>query len=497
MPQAEKPATTGALADIIAANGGTIPSPDEAIARAKEQAEIDRFHETVRSIDDLGDYRDEADDPNVLIYGPWLERGGSAFWVSTAGTGKSIASIQLAHAMSAGLPFCGLRPRRPLKFWVFQSEDSPRRVAQDRIDVRAELADLHPEVDWQTVGRTIKFPRLDGAVGVAFLASLDHLLAFAEKQGEKPDVIILNPLLAFVGGPISDGAYVTPFLRGGEIGHSPTCGLQSILERHGVAVLVFHHTPKPPTEKELDGWMKSQFPEYQGAGSSDITNWGRSFVTMMRVKNHPSMVCVTAGKNGAELGWERIGGPYRRYIAYSNEPGQSGKGRHAWRELSQEEYDEIVGAAKSDDEKKINDAVAAIVTAIKTAAVAPMASTNGLSKFMEGKGIPRNTLRAAIPIVLANAEKHRLTVKGIIHPNNKWEDHIGLAENLRAAEHEQEQLRRLKAARQGLAEPPPPPPPPPPPKPTQPPPPPPSPAASAPSDAPTTPTEEDDGFYEF
>lgn len=449
MPQAEKPATTGALADIIAANGGTIPSPDEAIARAKEQAEIDRFHETVRSIDDLGDYRDEADDPNVLIYGPWLERGGSAFWVSTAGTGKSIASIQLAHAMSAGLPFCGLRPRRPLKFWVFQSEDSPRRVAQDRIDVRAELADLHPEVDWQTVGRTIKFPRLDGAVGVAFLASLDHLLAFAEKQGEKPDVIILNPLLAFVGGPISDGAYVTPFLRGGEIGHSPTCGLQSILERHGVAVLVFHHTPKPPTEKELDGWMKSQFPEYQGAGSSDITNWGRSFVTMMRVKNHPSMVCVTAGKNGAELGWERIGGAYRRYMAYSNEPGVSGKGRHAWRELSQEEYDEIVGAAKSDDEKKLGEAIAAVVDAIKGAETAPQASQRGIEPLLAGKGIPRNILRTAISTVVGDAASYRLTIKQIPQPRGRWAKFIGLAENLRTARKTQDQVCKYDEAMNG------------------------------------------------
>lgn len=428
-----------ALSQIIAANGGKIPSPEEAAAN---RVELAKYHDTVRSIDDIGDYKPEEDDPNVLIYGPWLERGGSAFWVSTAGTGKSVGCVQLAHAMSAGLPFCGLRPRGKLRFWVFQSEDSPRRVAQDRIDVRAELSQLHPEIDWRTVGRTVKFLKLDGSVGTAFLAELDKLLALAARHNEKPDVIVLNPLLAFVGGPIVDGSYVTPFLRGGEINGKPTKGLQSLLERHGVGVLIFHHTPKPPTEKEIDGWMKSQFPEYQGAGSSDITNWGRSFVTMMRVKGHPNMVCVTAGKNGAELGWERVGGAYRHYMAYSDETGVSGKGRHAWRELTPEEYDEVVGSSKAADERKVDEAVCAVVEAVKSAKSAPMASANALTALLANSGVGRTALRKAIPIVLANPDKFRLSTRRILHPNG-WRDHIGLAENLHNAETEQEQRRKI------------------------------------------------------
>ena len=346
--------------------------------------------------------------------------------------------------MSAGLPFCGLRPRRPLKFWVFQSEDSPRRVAQDRIDVRAELAAQYPGVDWNEVGRTIMFPKLTGAVGVAFLESLDRLLETAEKHGEKPDVIILNPLLAFVGGPITDGAYVTPFLRGGEIGRSSTQGLQAILERHGVGVLVFHHTPKPPTDKEIDAWMKSAFPEYQGAGSSDITNWGRSFVTMMRVKGNPNIVCLTAGKNGAELGWERIGGAFRRYMAYSAETGISGKGRHAWRDLTPEEYDEVVGKAKIDSEKNVEADVSAVVEAIKTAESAPIASARGIETIASGMGLRRADVRAASQSILAKPDYYRLTVRKIIHANGVWRDHIGLSDNLATAESRAKMERKME-----------------------------------------------------
>ncbi|MBQ1345057.1 MAG: AAA family ATPase, partial [Kiritimatiellae bacterium] len=204
------------LAEIVAAHGGKIPTPEEL-------AERRAFDEIVRSIDDVGDYVPEEEDPNVLIYGPWLERGGSAFWVSTAGTGKSIGSFQLAHAMSMGRPFCGLRPRGRLKFWIFQSEDSERRNAQDRIDVRAELVELYGDEDTAEAWRGIKLIKLTGKVGTEFLAELDKLLGQAEGYGAQPDVIILNPFLAFVGGPITDGAYVTPFLRGGMIDGEHTC----------------------------------------------------------------------------------------------------------------------------------------------------------------------------------------------------------------------------------------------------------------------------------
>jgi len=431
---------TNPLAQIVADYGGEIPTPKQVVER---EADKHRFDSVVVAVDDVGDYKPEEEDDNVLIYGPWLERGGSAFWVSTSGTGKSTSCMQLVHCMSAGLPFCGLKPRGKLRFWVFQSEDSPRRVAQDRIDVRAELAAQYPDIDWRAVGRTVKFVELTGAVGVKFLDELDRMLDDAQKFHEKPDVIVLNPFLAFVGGPVTDGAYVTPFLRGGEIGKRETEGLQALLKRHKVGVLVYHHTPKPPTEKELDGWMKSQFPEYQGAGSSDITNWGRSFITMMRAKGHANVVCCTAGKNGAELGWERIGGAYRRYMAFSDETGVSGKARHAWRELTPDEYDEIVGKEKKDDEKKAADAVDQLVDAIKAAKVAPMAGVNSLEALMADSGLPRRILRAAISTVVATPEKFGLTTKPILHANRRHEKHIGQAENLRAAVAQNEQARKL------------------------------------------------------
>lgn len=426
---------------------GSIESPQQLdMAEAMKKA----FLESVIPIDEVGDYLPEEDDPNVLIYGPWLERGGSAFWISTAGTGKSIASIQLAHAMSAGLPFCGLKPRGRLKFWIFQSEDSPRRVAQDRIDVRAELKEQYPDVDWDKTGPNVRVVRLTGKVGPAFVESLDALLREASLYGERPDVIVLNPFLAFVGGPVSDGAYVTPFLRGGTVDGLQTEGLQAVLERHAVGALIFHHTPKPPKDSDLDAWMKSQFPEYQGAGSADITNWGRSFVTMMKVKDHPRMVCVTAGKNGGELGWQRIGGAFRHYLAYSDETGVSGKGRHAWRNLTQEELDDVTGNALKSDEELTEKAAASIAEAIKAAPVAPLAGLNELNSLVDLPGISREIIRRAANRIVANPDQFHLEVKPVLHANtNNFRKHVGQTENLRAAAEAEEQKRRYLNSMKG------------------------------------------------
>ena len=353
---------------------------------------------------ELGPYLPEEDDENVLVFGRWLERGCGSFIVATAGVGKSTDCMQRAHAWAAGLPFAGLRPRKPLEIFIHQTEDSLSRLTQDREDSLAELKENHAGVDWNAADDKIHFVKLPGVVGVDFLSQLKRLLSLAKKHSALPDLIILNPFLAFIGGSITDGKYVTPFLRGGKIDGEKTEGLQAILEEFRVGALFYHHTPKPPTDKELEGWMKSQFPEYQGAGSSDITNWGRSFITMMRVKDHPGVVCLTAGKNGGELGWERVGGAFRRYMAYSNEIGISGKGRHAWRDLTSVEYAEIVGQPKESAEQRMASAVAGLVAAIKSAEIAPTTGINSLEALRPPSGFARADWRAAIKKVVATRQ---------------------------------------------------------------------------------------------
>jgi len=292
---------------------------------------------------DLPAYVPDDQNPDVLVRGRWLERGGSAWIVSTSGTGKSIHAMQLMLSFALGKPFSGLMPNNPLRFWYVQSEDSPTRLAIDRDDTTAELAEVWPDTlpdAWREAWKRIHFAPVKGC-GAEFVNDLAMKLETARNMAVLPDVLVINPFLAIVGGPVVDGSFVTPFLRGGRVANQPTEGLQHVLEHFKVGALIYHHTPKPPTDKEIDSWLKSNFPEYQGAGSSDITNWGRSFITMMRVPGKSGVVCLTAGKNGADLGWDNIDGGYRTYLAWSRANGVTGRTRHAWRELTDEELADV------------------------------------------------------------------------------------------------------------------------------------------------------------
>ena len=340
---------------------------------------------------DLPTYVPDEQNPDVLVRGRWLERGGSAWIVSTSGTGKSIHAMQLMLSFALGKPFSGLVPNRPLRFWYVQSEDSPTRLAIDRDDTTAELAetwaDTLPDA-WRDAWKRIHFAPIKGC-GAEFVNDLAMKLETARNLAVSPDVLVINPFLAIVGGPVVDGSFVTPFLRGGRVANQPTEGLQHVLEHYGVGALIYHHTPKPPTDKEIDSWLKSNFPEYQGAGSSDITNWGRSFITMMRVPSKAGIVCLTAGKNGADLGWDNIDGGYRQYMAWSRSNGVTGRTRHAWRELTDEELAEVT--------KNANDHLADDALVIVKALKAEPQRRADLAK--NNAGLPQRRFRMAWNIV--------------------------------------------------------------------------------------------------
>ena len=310
----------------------------------------------LRTLDELPPYVPEAENPQVIIRGgPWLERGCAALIVGTSGIGKSILAMHLLLALASGVKIFGLDCVKPRRVLYIQSEDQDNRVSHDREDCLAEMREMFWDLtdeQWAAAIKRITPAKMTGYTGVKFLRVVEAILKQAQSVGNPYDVVMINPLYAFIGGNISDSAYVTPFLRGGQIGGrgEEARGLQYLLEKYNVATIIFHHTPKPPSANELKQWMKSAFPEYQGAGSSDLTNWVRSAMLMMKVEGHPNVVCVTAGKGGARLGWEEIGGARRRYLAWSGKPGVD-KYRNAWRELTAEEREQIVTPAKNAAER--------------------------------------------------------------------------------------------------------------------------------------------------
>jgi len=365
----------------------------------------------------------EADNPDILIRGRWLERGGSAFLVSTAGTGKSIWMTQFAISMVHGVEFSGLSAWKPLRVWVIQSEDSPSRVAIDRDDIVAGLteqwAERYPDIDWHKAVEQVIFVDFTGYTGAGFLEQLRAELEAAQETGEIPDVIIINPFMDFLGADVTSNADTIAFLSGGVLSNKRTEGLRSILKDFSTSALIAHHTAKPPTDAELSAWIMSDMPEYKACGAGYITNWGRSFVTMMKIPGVEGVVMLTAGKNGSGLGWPLVHGARRIFLKWAEEPSAGGTGRrHFWERVTNpEEYDSIVETVESLGKKKRKDVEdAAPAFNLKSACVA---WANRIADSSELQDMSAKDLRAAMSAEIG-WEKAKQVYRELSAENNPY-----------------------------------------------------------------------------
>lgn len=325
------------LAGLAVATGVAVPAPYDSGVKWRTYA-------------DLPPAVKDADNPAVLIRGGWLERGGVSFVVSTAGTGKSIHDMQLCLCAFHGVPFSGLEFRSPLIAWDIRDEDSDRRLSVDRDDILAHLRENKPGFDWQAAAAAVRFSDFGHAKGADFINALAEELCTARNEGRLPDIIVINPLFAFFGGKITESNDCCGFFRGGEIWRQQSRGLASIAEEFNLGIIVYHHTPKPPlTQRDYSQWVSSEMPEYFAAGSGDIVNFGRSFITMLKVPGHPGRVALVAGKNGGGLGWTDHDGKRttRHFMRHGSGLSVSGDGySHYWQDPEEKELPELFATMK-------------------------------------------------------------------------------------------------------------------------------------------------------
>lgn len=391
---------------------------------AAQMPEVPPRSARLRTLSEFPPVIPERDNRNILIKGRWLERGGSAFLISTAGTGKSIWSIQFALSMVYAREFSGLEAWRPLKCWIIQSEDSDDRVSIDRDDIIAGLEhqcaieaanrDKTQDLDWKAAAEGVLFADFSGLTGADFVNELNAELMNTRPE-DMPDVLIINPFLDFLGGDASSQETVSAFLSGGSIGRDKTCGLRTVLKRFGVAALIVHHTGKPPSDKELQGWIKSALPEYQATGSSYITNWGRSFITMMKVPDVLGAVMLTAGKNGGGLKWDIIGGARRKILVWGDEKSVYGDGsrQHFWKEANEAQRAEILAKLQIEDTESEKVAKDAIRLA-EYLHIHPTTATDlsrGDSEIAEESGMSQRRIKAAYRLIKACPEKYELVAE--------------------------------------------------------------------------------------
>ena len=268
-----------------------------------------KLAETDRTLDTFETPGPDKDDPDCLFQNRWLRRGACGSIVSTSGVGKSSFSMQAATVWAGGQECLGVRPLHPLKIGVFQSEDDEYDVAYFRNGIRKGL---DKELGWtaeqiQQAESRVTFCALDGSTGARFVEYVRQ-----KQLLHRFDLIIINPLFAFFGADLNDGAKMTEFLR-----H----GIDPLIkaEETKCGCIIIHHTGKPNRDAMQQGDV---FKAYLGSGSGEFTNYIRSALVITPWNNGKlaGVFDLIAAKHGDKLGWRDADGKptTKKTVCYAN-----------------------------------------------------------------------------------------------------------------------------------------------------------------------------------
>ncbi|MEA3212344.1 MAG: hypothetical protein QOE70_5401 [Chthoniobacter sp.] len=256
-----------------------------------------------------------ADDPSELLKHRFLCRGGGMLVVGSTGIGKSAFVIQCAILWSVGREAFGIKPRGALRVLIVQAENDQGDMAEFREGI---LAGIGLTID-ERAQSVISTACVDSMTGTEFCRNaLKPLLEQA-----KPDIVIVDPALAYLGGEANQQRDVSAFLRN---------GLNPLLHEYRCGLVLVHHTSKPPQGEQKASWTAGEFA-YLGTGSAEWANWARAALVIRSLGSHDFFE-LRAAKRGKRLHWTDadFNKPvFTKIIAHSMT-------RICWREASKEEF---------------------------------------------------------------------------------------------------------------------------------------------------------------
>jgi hypothetical protein len=234
---------------------------------------------TVTSITDLLRYKPNANG-DYLVGNGFLSYGGSVLLTGEPGGGKSKWIQHLMFSFAMGLPFLGFTPARSLRILYVQNEDT--------------MDDMHESlmgfVEQQGLGKAERsmidtncvLIHSSGVSGDEFVAELRR-----EVETHKPDIVITDPLLAFIGCDLTDQVGVTSFLRD---------GMAPMLKEQRCGWICVHHSSKGAIGKF--GGSKV----VRGLGSIEIAAFFRGIIDLERKPSDPSISVMEVAKRAKQAG---------------------------------------------------------------------------------------------------------------------------------------------------------------------------------------------------
>ena len=266
-------------------------------------------------------------DPNELLRHRYLCRGAGLLLVGPTGIGKSSLAMQAMILWAIGKPMFEIQPAKPLKSLLIQAENDEGDLAEMRDGVMAGL-NLTAE-EREMAMKNVIVAREDVRTGFPFFVGAVRPLL----EQHKPDLLWIDPALAYLGGENGSQKDVGGFLRN---------MLNPLLREFNCGAIVVHHTNKPPSGKEKPDWSAGDFA-YLGGGSAEWANWARAVLGLRSLGSH-SVFELRAGKRGGRLGWKEEDGETKAYfkvIAHAKEPGAI-----CWREAEAGDMPEPASAKR-------------------------------------------------------------------------------------------------------------------------------------------------------
>jgi len=227
------------------------------------------------------------DDKSVLLGNRFLNRGDGGILVGSSGMGKSSAAIQMSVSWALGLPFQGIKSNGAMRILIIQSEDSDGDIAEVMLSMRHMLKLTPEQIEQVDTNIRIVCDRVNR--GRAFIASLKAHIA-----EHKPDIVIINPLQAFIDGDVTDSRDLGQFLREGLNG----------LNDSTFGYILIHHTTKPATgrDKGAREWHEVM---YDMAGGAELINWARFIISLRATPTEGNFNFVLA-KRGRRAGVTKL-----------------------------------------------------------------------------------------------------------------------------------------------------------------------------------------------
>ncbi|MCX6966121.1 MAG: AAA family ATPase [Verrucomicrobia bacterium] len=248
-------------------------------------------------------YKAEFPDPEKTLLGDrWLCVGQGALAVGPTGIGKSTSSMQQDICWSIGREAFGIKPRKPLRILVIQAENDSGDLHEMVKGIMLGMG--LSEEEERLCGQNLFIACEQERTGLGFIHGV--LRPLIEKH--LPEIVRIDPLMAFAGCDLTQSAEAAKFLR-----H----GINPILKKFNCAGILVHHTPKN-NNRDTSQYRASDWA-YAGAGSADIINWARAMLVIDPCKDDGKF-CFIAAKRGSRVGWKNDSGDVliKRWFKHSS-----------------------------------------------------------------------------------------------------------------------------------------------------------------------------------